>query len=127
MVAIKSVQKEIFWRRNKSLRKFLEPSKKTKVTYTDNSLEFGKSCEEPSWNHCTSTAHSSETSGIAERAVRRIKEPLQYCHTAAWMRNGGRIPLNVPVMCEMFKMGKHLTNGDFENHSKDQLFRLVQW
>ena len=55
------------------------------------------------------------------------KVPLQYCHTAAWMRNGGQIPLNVPVMCEMFKMGKHLTNGDFENHSKDQLFRLVQW
>ena len=27
----------------KSLRKFLEPSHKSKVIYTDNSLEFGKS------------------------------------------------------------------------------------
>ena len=35
----------------KSLRKFLEPSQKSKVSYTDNSLEFGKSCEEFSWNH----------------------------------------------------------------------------
>ena len=55
----------------KSLRKFLEPSHKPKVTYTDNSLEFGKSCEDPSWNHRT---RRSETHGIAERAVRRIKE-----------------------------------------------------
>ena len=30
----------------KNLMKFLEPTKKPKVIYTDNSLEFGKSCEE---------------------------------------------------------------------------------
>ena len=42
--------------------------------YTDNSLEFGKSFEELSWNHCTSTPHRSETHGIAERAVRRVNE-----------------------------------------------------
>ena len=58
----------------KSLQKFLEPTRKPKVIYTDNSLEFGKSCEESSWNHCTSTPHRSETNGIAERAVRRFKE-----------------------------------------------------
>ena len=37
-------------------------------------LEFDKSCEDLSWNHCTSTPHRSETNGIAERAVRRVKE-----------------------------------------------------
>ena len=58
----------------KSLQKFLEPTRKPKVIHTDNSLEFGKSCEELSWNHCTSTPHRSETNGIAERAVRRVKE-----------------------------------------------------
>ena len=47
---------------------------KPKVIYTDNSLEFGKACEDLSWNHCTSTPHRSETNGIAERAVRRVKE-----------------------------------------------------
>ena len=26
------------------------------------------------WNHCTSTPHRSETNGIAEGAVRRVKE-----------------------------------------------------
>ena len=59
---------------NKNFQKFLEPSRKPKVIYTDNSLEFGKACEDLSWNHCTSTPHRSETSGIAERAVRRVKE-----------------------------------------------------
>ena len=54
--------------------KFLEPSRKPNVMYTDNSLEFGRSCQEQSWNHCTSTPHRSETNGIAERAVRRVKE-----------------------------------------------------
>ena len=58
----------------RSLRKFLEPNRNPKVIYTDNSLEFGKSCEDLSWNHCTSTPHRSETNGIAERAVRRVKE-----------------------------------------------------
>ena len=58
----------------KSSLKFLEPSQKPKVSYTDNSLEFGKSCEEFSWNHRISTPHRSETDGIAERAVRRVKE-----------------------------------------------------
>ena len=47
----------------KNLMKFLEPTRKPKVIYTDNSLEFGKSCEEVSWNHCTSTPHRSETNG----------------------------------------------------------------
>ena len=45
-----------------------------KSIFIDNSLEFGLSCEDSSWNHCTSTPHRSETNGIAERAVRRIKE-----------------------------------------------------
>ena len=52
----------------RSLQKFLEPDRKPKVIYTDNSLEFGKACEDLSWNHCTSTPHRSETNGIAERA-----------------------------------------------------------
>ena len=42
--------------------------------YTDNYLEFGKACEDLSWNHCTSTPHRSETHDIAERVVRRVKE-----------------------------------------------------
>ena len=56
----------------KNPMKLLEPTRK--VIYIDNSLEFGKACDDLSWNHCTSTPHRSETNGIAERAVRRVKE-----------------------------------------------------
>ena len=56
---------------DRSFPKFLEPTRKPKVIYTDNSLEFCKACENLSWNHCTSTPHRSETNEIAERAVRR--------------------------------------------------------
>ena len=58
----------------RSSRKFLEPSEKPKVIYTEISLDFGKSFQEVSWNHCTSTHHRFETHGIAQRRVRRIKE-----------------------------------------------------
>ena len=58
----------------RSLQKILEPNRKPKVFYTDNSMEFGKACEDLSWNPCTSTPHRSETNGFAERAVRRAKE-----------------------------------------------------
>ena len=58
----------------RSLPKFLEPNRKPKVIYTYNSLEFGKACEDLSWNHCTSTPLRSETNGIVERAVRIVKE-----------------------------------------------------
>ena len=56
------------------LRKHTRVSKKIssrkaspKVIYTDNSLEFGKACEDLLYNHCTSTPHLSETNGSAER------------------------------------------------------------
>ena len=45
-----------------------------KVIYTGNALEFGKLCEDLSWNQSTSTPHRSETDGIAGRAVRRVEE-----------------------------------------------------
>ena len=58
----------------KSFNKSLEPKRKPKVIYIEDSLEFGKACEDLSWNHCTSTPHRSESNGIAERTVRRVKE-----------------------------------------------------
>ena len=56
----------------KSLQKFLEPTRKPKVIYTDNSPKICKSCGILSWNHCTSTPHRSETNWNAEIVVRRI-------------------------------------------------------
>ena len=53
---------------------FVRPSGKPKVISTDNLLEYGNSCEDLSWIHCSSTRLRAETTGIAERAVRRMKE-----------------------------------------------------
>ena len=89
----------------RSLQKFLEPGRKPKVIYTDNSLEFGKACEDLSWNHCTSTPHRSETNGIAERAVRRVKEETSAVLLQSGLdENGGRIPRSVSAICETFKI-----------------------
>ena len=59
----------------RSLQKFLEPERKPKVIYTDNSWEFGKCCEDLSWNHCTSTPHRSETNGTPSE--RRFGQPFE--------------------------------------------------
>ena len=49
-------------------------AKKTTVIYADSSSEPGKSCEDLLWHYRASTPHRSETNGIAERAVRRVKK-----------------------------------------------------
>ena len=74
MDPVVSLQNKTSQETQKSLQKFLKPTRKPKVIYNDNSFEFGKACEELTWNHCTSTPHRSETTGVADRAVRRIKE-----------------------------------------------------
>ena len=81
----------------RSLQKFLEPERKPKVIYTDNSLEFGKACEVLSWNHCTSTPHRSETNGITERAVRSVTEG-----TSAVLLQSG-LEVLTPMKGEKFK------------------------
>ena len=74
MDPVVSVQNKNFSGITKELAKVFGADEETKSHYTDNSLEFGKACEDLYWNHCTSTPHRSETGGIGERAVRRVKE-----------------------------------------------------
>ena len=85
---------------------------------TDNYLEFGKACEDLSWNHCTSTPRRSETNGIAERAVRRVKEGISAVMLQSGLEKiGGQFLWNVVPICETFKisclMGKHHTRDAF--------------
>ena len=55
----------------------LPPWQKPDIIYThgtDSSQEHSEACQDSQWNHDTSTPHRSETNGVAERAVRRVKE-----------------------------------------------------
>ena len=87
----------------RSLQKFLELERKPKVIYIDNSLEFGKACEDLYWNHCTSTPHRSETNGIAEKSSAQSKRRYLCCIVA--IRSGQRM---VGVFREMLLLSaKH--------------------
>ena len=104
----------------RSLSKFLDPSHKPKVVYTDNSLECG-AFENPSWNHRTSTPHRSETNG-----VRRVKEGTSAVLLQSGLDERWWVSLygNAFAICETSKtswrMGKLRMKGDLENHSKGQ-------
>ena len=102
--------------------KFQEPTRKPSVIYADNSWEFGKSGEELFWNLCTSTPHRSETTGLVERAVRKVKEG-----TSAELLQPGLDN----EWCEIFKisclMGKHHMKGGSECPLTDLWYLLEQW
>ena len=107
----------------KSLMKFLEPTSKPKVIYTDNSLEFGKACEDLSWNHCTSTPHRSETNGTAERAMRRVKEGtpavlLQSGLDENWWADSMECYTYLRNIQDLLSDGKLHTKGVLEHHLK---------
>ena len=117
----------------RNLQKFLEPERKPKVIYTDNSLEFGKACEDLSWNHCTSTPHRSETNGIAERAVRRVKEGtsavlLQSGLNESWWADSMECYTYLRNVTDLLSDGKRRPVKDvLGNHLRDLLFHLVHW
>ena len=116
----------------RSLQEFLETEKKPKVIYTDNSLEFGKACEDLTWNHCTSTPHRSETNGTAERAVRRVKEGtsavlLQSGLNESWWADSVECYTYLRNVTDLLSDGKTPSERRFGNHLKDRLFHLVHW
>ena len=112
-----------FSRDDEECTKFLEPSQKPKVIYTDNSLEFGKSCEELSGNHRTSTPHRSETNGIAERAIRRVKEGtsavlLHFGLDDEWLSD------SMECYCYLRNVQDH--PGRRENFTWTKIWRIIQ-
>ena len=117
----------------RSLQKFLEPNWKPRVINTDNSSEFGKACEDLSWNHCTSTPHRSETNGIAERAVRRVKEGtsavlLQSGLNESWWADSMECYIYVCETSQIYYlMGRRPIQDVSGNHLKDLSFHLVHW
>ena len=114
------------------MQKLLEVDRKPKVIYTENSLEFGKACEDLSWNLCSSTPHRSETNEIAERAMRRVKEGTSAVLLQSGLNeNGGQILWNVILICETLQIsylvGRPHVRDVLGNRLKDRSFRLVHW
>ena len=99
--------------------------------YTDNSLEFGKSCEDLTWSHRTSTPHRSETKGIAERAVRRVKEGtsavlLQSGLDEKWWADSMECYCYLRTIEDLLAGGKTLYERRL-GEPKGQEFLLEQW
>ena len=112
--------------------KFLEPTKKPKVIYTDNFLEFGKACEEYPGIIVRQHHTDQKRMGLLkEQCAEWKKAPLLYSCNRVWMKNGGRIPWNAAAICETFKifclMARHPMKGGSDCHLTDQQYRLVQW
>ena len=109
------------WRQIGSLKSF----------YTDNSLEFGKACEDLSWNQCTSTPHRSETNGIAERAVRIVKKRHLCCIVAIrsenWWADSMECYTYLRNIEDLLPDGKTPYESRFGEPFKDPSFRLVHW
>ena len=127
-----SVQNKTSQETQRSLQKFLEPERKPKVIYTDNSLEFGKACVDLSSKHCTSTPHRSETNDIAERAVCRVKEGASAVFLKSGLNESWWADLwNVTPICKKSKiyylMGRRPMEDVLGNHFKDPLLHLVHW
>ena len=107
-------------RRRIVYEKFLEPTKKPKVIYTG----IWKSCGDLSWNHRTSTPHGSETNGIAERPVRRVKEGT----SAVLLQSGlGERWWSDSVDC--FRYLRHVQDllADGKTPLERQQFLLEEW
>ena len=116
----------------RNFQKFLESERKPKVIYTNNSLEFGKACEDLSWNHCTSTPHRSQTNGITERAVRRVKEGtsavlLQSGLNESWRPDSMECYTCLRNVTDLLSDGKTPYERRLDNHLKVLLFHLVHW
>ena len=103
----------------KNSPKFLEPSQKPKVIYTNDSLEFGESCEElPGIIDQLHLIDQRQAELQNELYVEKKKghQPF-YCNLDR-MTSGGQIPWNAIAICEMSKIswqkGKLRMNEDLE-------------
>ena len=110
----------------------LEPTGKPKVIHTDNSLEYGRACEDLSWNHCTSTPHRSKTNGLLRLQYAELKKGhLLYCCNQVWVKIGGWFSWNATAICETLKtgcvIGNHRSKGDLANHLEERSFNSDHW
>ena len=125
MDPVVSLQNKNFSGNPEKLAKVLGAKRKPKVIYTDNSLEFGKVCEDLSWIIARQHLTVQKQLGLLREQHAGLKKVrLQYCCNQVWMKNGGRIPWNASAICETLKisclMGRHPWKGGSECLLTDQ-------
>ena len=116
----------------KSLRKFLEPSKKPKFLLRTNHWNLENIVKVyhgiMGLQHLIDPRHMASLKGPYDEWKKEFQE---YCYNRDWIKNGGLILWNATPICETFKisclMGKLHKKGVLENHLKDKLFHLVHW
>ena len=125
-----SVAKTKLHKKNqRSLQKFLEPERNQKSFTLTMYLEFGKLVKISPGINARSTPSRSETNGIAERAVRRVKEGtsavlLQSGLNESWWADSMECYTYLRNVQIYFLMGRRPMKDVLGNHLKDLLFHL---
>ena len=84
--------------------KFLEPTRKPKVIYTDNSPEFANLVKISPGIIVRQHRTGRKLKGLlGEQCVEVRKGHLRYCCVQVWTKNGGRIPWNATAISENIK------------------------
>ena len=117
----------------RSLQKFLEPGKKPKAIYINNSLEFGKACEDLSWNHWARLHHNDRRLIVLKSSAQNKRRHL--CCTVAigskWKLVGrfyGMLHLSAKRHRSIIWWEERRPMKDvLGKHVKDPSFRLVHW
>ena len=117
----------------RSLPKFLESNWKSKVIYTDNSLEFGKACEQFSRNHLhVYTTKDRRPTVLKKEGVRSVKEGtsavlLQSGLNESWWADSMECYTYLRNVQDLLSDGKMPHERRFGQPLKDRLFHLVHW
>ena len=101
----------------KNLRTFREPSQRTKVIYTNDSLEFGKSCEE--YHGIIEHLHLTDQKQAElqkELYVEEMKWHQPYCCKLDRMTSGGQISRDAIAICGLSR--NTLANGKSQDERK---------
>ena len=118
------------WRR--FYERFLEPLQKLQVIYMIDLLEFGKYCEECSWNHRTAKSHRLETrnwrtSCTSSKRVNISRIIAIWIEWRLMVRFHEMFLLSTECPKPPGKWEISDMNEDPVNHSKDQLHYLTHW
>ena len=116
----------------KNFMKFLEPTRKPQVIYTDNSFELASLVRNYPGIIVRQRHTDLKQIGLPKQQHAEWKKGHLRCYgSPVWVTKGARIPRNLTAICETFKisclMGRHHMKGGSECLFTAHLSRLEQW